>query len=438
MSIYKLTNHSNPKIDKILKTIVRLHPDEINLSLHRIKNLLKKLDNPQNKLPFAIHIAGTNGKGSIVTALYKLQKLNRKIVHVYRSPHLVSINERIIVANKIISDESLLQALTYVYKVNNLNTITFFEFLTATAFYIFSKLKADLLICEVGLGGTYDATNTLNHKKKACIISSIGLDHKEYLGNSIKKIANEKSGILKKNNLLICSHQNKSALNVVKKASLMNKCKTFFYGKDWHIKNKNLYFKNGNKINLSNLSLEGNHQYKNIGCVIMACNNLRKLRIGHEKIPDYISKLKVEGRLHKLNGHLRSRYPNTDFWVDCAHNALGFQVLRKWVLKKQTSRIIIILSLGIRKDYKAILKQIKKINPKFLVLIRKTNFSSRSAKDLYVEASRLKIKCKIINSTLETIEFAASIKSRYNARNICLIAGSINLVGEIINQDKLI
>ena len=133
-----------------------------------------------------------------------------KKVHVYRSPHLITFNERIVVSNKIISDEDLYQLLLYVYKINNNDNITFFEFFTAAAFYIFSKVKADLFVCEVGLGGKYDATNILNKKKKSCIITNLGLDHKEYLGNSIKNIAKEKSGILGKSNLVICSYQNKS------------------------------------------------------------------------------------------------------------------------------------------------------------------------------------------------------------------------------------
>ena len=89
-----------------------------------------------------------------------------KKIHVYRSPHLISFNERIIVANKIISDQKLYKLLLYVYQVNNNGTITFFEFFTAAAFYIFSKIKADLFVCEVGLGGRYDATNVLNEKKR--------------------------------------------------------------------------------------------------------------------------------------------------------------------------------------------------------------------------------------------------------------------------------
>ena len=278
----------------------------------------------------------------------------------------------------------------------------------------------------------------MNSKKKACIITSIGLDHKEYLGNKIQKIAKEKSGILKKNNLLICSYQTKNALNVIKEVSRMNKCKTFFYGEDWYIKNKYLYIKKENKINLSNLSLEGNHQYKNIGCVILACNKIKELKIENKKIYYFIGKIKWEGRLHKLNGNIKKKYPNTEFWIDCAHNPLGFQVLKKWIFEKKISNIIIILSVGVKKDYKGILKEIKKIEPKLLMLIKKTNFSSRSAEELYVEANRLNIKCKIFNTISETLNFYSLLKTDTHFKNTCLIAGSISLVGEVLNKDNKI
>ena len=435
MSIYKFINHTDKKINSLLKRIIQLHPEEINLSLDRIRNLLKRLQNPQNSLPYAIHIAGTNGKGSVATSLYHLQKLNGKKVHLYRSPHLISINERILVANKIISNKCLYDSLIHVFKVNNSNKITFFEFLTATAFYVFSKFQADLFICEVGLGGKYDATNILNNKKKACIITSIGLDHKEYLGNSIKKISREKSGILKNKNILICSNQNKNALNTIKKASQLNKCRSFFYGEDWYIKNKYLYI-DKKKINLSNLSLEGNHQYHNIGCVILACNKLKILNIENDKISNFIEQIKWEGRLHKLNRNFKKMYPDTDIWVDCAHNPLGFQILKKWVFSKKISNIIIILSIGIRKDYKGILRQIKQMNPKLLMLIKKNNFSSRSAEDLYAEASRLEIKCRIFNTISEVLKFSLLFNSEKNFKNTCLVAGSISLVGEFLTIDR--
>ena len=397
--------------------------------------MLKKLNSPQNKLPHTIQIAGTNGKGSVATSIYQLQKQSGKKVHVYRSPHLISFNERIIVANKIISDQKLYKLLLYVYQVNNNATITFFEFFTAAAFYVFSKIKADLFVCEVGLGGRYDATNVLNEKKKTCIITSIGLDHKEFLGNNIKHIANEKSGIMKNNNILICSKQNKRSLSVIKRIANKKNCISYFYGEDWFIKNKYLYFER-QKIDLKKLSLVGDHQYQNVGCAIMACNKINILKIKNKLIPSLIQNITMEGRLHKLNGSIKKKYPNIELWVDCAHNVLGFQALSKWVLKNKFSELFIILSVGIQKDYKGILNQIKKMNPKLLFFINKTNFSSRTIDDLVVEAKSLKIKHKIFNTVFDSIEFISLTNNSINYNKCCLITGSINFVGEVLSKDK--
>ncbi len=285
------------------------------------------------------------------------------------------------------------------------------------------------------MGGRYDATNILNDKKKSCIITSIGLDHKEYLGNSIEKISKEKAGILKKNNLLICSYQNKKALEIIKKEASNQKCISYYYGKNWIVKNKYLYF-DKEKINISRLSLIGDHQYQNIGCAILACYKVNALKIEKNLIPFLIENIKWEGRLHKLNGTLQKKYAKIELWVDCAHNTLGFQALKKWIIKNKISELFIILSLGAQKDYKGILCQIKKMKPNLLILIKKTNFNSRPVDDLITEANTLEINYKVFNTVIDSIEFVSSINKNLNFRRVCLIAGSVNLVGEVLAKDK--
>ena len=145
---------------------------------------------------------------------------------------------------------------------------------------------------------------------------------------------------------------------------------------------------------------------------------------------------KWEGRLHKLNGTLQKKYAKIELWVDCAHNTLGFQALKKWVIKNKVSELVIILSLGTQKDYKGILCQIKKMKPKLLILIKKTNFNSRPVDDLITEAKTLKINNKVFNTVFDSLEFVSSINKNLNFRSICLIAGSVNLVGEVLAKDK--
>ena len=177
------------KTDQLLKEFINLHPKYIDLSLNRLDYLLKKLGNPHKNLPPTIHIAGTNGKGSTLSFIKNILQNNNYSVHAYSSPHLEKFSERIHINNKQINASSLLRSLQYVKKINQKKPITFFEITTAAAFNLFSKHKADFLILETGLGGRLDATNIIT-KKILSIITSIGIDHEEFLGNNLKKITN--------------------------------------------------------------------------------------------------------------------------------------------------------------------------------------------------------------------------------------------------------
>ena len=190
------------KTDKLLKKLIDLHPKYIDLSLTRLEALLKKLGNPHHQLPPTIHIAGTNGKGSTLSFIKNILEQNNYSVHTYISPHLEKFRERISLNNKIINANKLLRCLEKVKRINNNNPITFFEITTAAAFVLFAQHKADFLILETGLGGRLDATNIIP-KKMISIITAIDFDHQEFLGNTIKKITNEKLGIIDSQDALI-------------------------------------------------------------------------------------------------------------------------------------------------------------------------------------------------------------------------------------------
>ena len=195
-------------LQAILERLEKLYPKYIDLSLKRIKKLLAKLDNPHKKLPPCIHIAGTNGKGSILSFTKKIMNESNYNTHAYISPHLERINERFIISNKIISNKLLLKNLKFIEKINDNEPITFYEITTALAFYLFNKYPADFILLETGLGGRLDATNIIN-KSLISIISPISLDHQEFLGKSLVKITKEKLGIIKNNSTVISSKQKK-------------------------------------------------------------------------------------------------------------------------------------------------------------------------------------------------------------------------------------
>ncbi|HSS83680.1 MAG TPA: bifunctional folylpolyglutamate synthase/dihydrofolate synthase, partial [Reyranella sp.] len=146
-------------IDPLLERVMRLHPRSIDLGLERIERLLEALGSPQRRLPPVVHVAGTNGKGSLVAYLRAMAEAAGYRVHVYTSPHLVRFNERIRVAGRVIEDDTLDAILTECEQANQEKPITFFEITTAAAFLAFAREPADIVLLETGLGGRLDATN---------------------------------------------------------------------------------------------------------------------------------------------------------------------------------------------------------------------------------------------------------------------------------------
>src|SRR3954466_8689849 len=182
--------------DAVLRRLLSLHPKKIDLALDRILRLLGDLGNPQTKLPPVIHVAGTNGKGSACAFARAMLEAQGLRVHIHTSPHLVRFHERIRLAGRLISEEALVSLLEEVEQVNAGREITFFEITAAAMFLAFARHAADVTILEVGLGGTYDATNVVLHPAMT-VIQPVGLDHKEFLGDDLAGIAREKAGIIK-------------------------------------------------------------------------------------------------------------------------------------------------------------------------------------------------------------------------------------------------
>ena len=181
--------------DQILERLTRLHPKLIDLGLERMERLLAAMGSPHRKLPPAVHVAGTNGKGSLVAYLRGMVEAAGYRAHVYTSPHLVHFNERIRVAGQLISDDLLEDVLTECEEANAGQPITFFEITTVAAFLAFARVPADIAIIEVGMGGRLDTTNVIDPILSA--ITPIGYDHTGFLGDTLEKIAGEKAGILK-------------------------------------------------------------------------------------------------------------------------------------------------------------------------------------------------------------------------------------------------
>ena len=428
---YKYITHENKKIESVLKSFFLLHPNNVDLSLDRIKRLLKKLSNPHKKIKNIIHIAGTNGKGSIATILYYLQKNQGKTVNIYRSPHLVSFNERIHIRNKQVSNQYLLDILEYVKEINDKQPITFFEIITAATFFMFYKNLADLTILEVGLGGRFDATNIID-KNLVSIISTIGIDHREFLGSTIKAITNEKVGIIKNKSFVISSKQTISAKKIIQKKSQEMEAKLYQYNENWKVRN-NIFYNDDLKINLEKISLIGKHQYLNVSCALMACIKVKKLNIDYQSLDKIFPKIYWPGRLEKISPNLLHDYNNLECWVDVAHNKLGFTVLVEWIMRTKMKDFYIIIALGIRKDHINILKVIKKANPKTLFILKGKSFNSHNPTKIKGIADQMKIHSNISEDIYDALGTIKKDKSTFSKKKV-IITGSIGLVGNFLSE----
>jgi len=309
--------------DAILDRLQALHPQLIDLSLGRLERLLAKLGHPERRLPLAIHVAGTNGKGSTCAFLRAIAEAAGMRVHVYTSPHLLRINERIRLANALVSDAAFADALEEVERVNAADPITIFEVITAVAFLLFARVPAALAVIEVGLGGRFDATNVIP-RPAACAITSISVDHREYLGDTAERIAGEKAGILKRGVPAVTGAQSEPVLAVLDRAAASAGVRLLAQDRDWTVVPTRSGFAHADargRLDLPAPSLIGRHQLDNAGIAIAA---LRAAGLG---VPDAavaagVARADWPARLQLLRGRLAALLPGGwELWLDGGHNA---------------------------------------------------------------------------------------------------------------------
>ncbi len=206
------------KTESLLARLETLHPKSIDLSLGRVERLLDALGAPHRRIPPVVHVAGTNGKGSVVAFLKGILEAAGYRAHAFISPHLRRFHERIMLAGKggarPIGERHLADILSRAEAANRGEPITFFEITTAAAFLAFAENPADILLLETGLGGRLDATNVVE-SPLATVLTPISLDHCAFLGGTIEAIAAEKAGILKRGRPVIVSRQSEPALRVI-------------------------------------------------------------------------------------------------------------------------------------------------------------------------------------------------------------------------------
>ena len=310
-------------LDALLAAAFKLHPATIDLGLARLERLLVRLGNPHLKLPPVFHVAGTNGKGSTVAFLRAGLEAAGHRVHAYTSPHLVRFNERIRLNGSLIDDATLITTLRDVLDANGTQSITFFELTTAAAFVAFARTPADAAVIEVGMGGRLDATNIV--APLVCGIAALGLDHQQWLGNSILDIAGEKAAIAKRGVPLVVSRYPKTVTARIAEVAGLAGARLLVRGDDWDaaVYEGALHLRDGRgKVALPVPRLAGAHQLDNAALAVAMLRAQDAVPVSDAALRAATGWAEWPARLQKLdNGPLVARLPpGSEVWLDGGHN----------------------------------------------------------------------------------------------------------------------
>ena len=318
---------SAPQSDIILERMMALHPKIIDLTLDRVWRLLEALDNPQDRLPPVIHLAGTNGKGSTQAMIRAGLEAAGKRVHAYTSPHLARFHERIRLAGDLISEPDLTAVLDECYAANGSEAITYFEITTCAAILAMSRVPADYTLLEVGLGGRLDATNVVA-KPALTVITPVSIDHEQYLGNTLAKIAAEKAGILKRGVPCVVGPQPDEAMAVIEATAERLGVSLIAQGQHWHVfpeRGRLVFQDESGLLDLPLPNLPGGHQIENAGAALAV---LRHLGLGEQICEAAITTARWPARMQRLEtGPLVEAAPQAELWLDGGHNAAAGQAL---------------------------------------------------------------------------------------------------------------
>lgn len=324
--------------DAVLDRLTRLHPKVIDLSLGRVERLLERLGHPERRVAPVVHVAGTNGKGSLVAYLRAMLEAAGQRVQAYTSPHLVRFHERIRLTGGLIDEATLIGLLERCETVNGPEPITFFEVTTAAAFLAFADEPADVLLLEVGLGGRLDATNVVA-RPRLTAITPVALDHQQFLGTTIEAIAGEKAGIMKPGVTCVVGEQDPRTIAVLERHARAVGAPLFLCGRDWTFAATPAGFRYEDASGVHDLpkpSLLGVHQIANAALAVACATRLGGFGLDAAAMAAGLAKAAWPARLQRLTkGPLVDALPEGwELWLDGGHNpAAGValaETLKDW------------------------------------------------------------------------------------------------------------
>jgi len=425
------------RTDAILRRLSALHPKLIDLSLDRILPLLADLGNPQEHLPPVIHVAGTNAKGSVIAYLRAFLEAAGSKVHVYNSPHLVHFNERIRLAGKLVGTRRLNAALEQVEAVNAGRPMTFFEITTATAFLLFAETRADYLLLETGMGGTYDTTNVVAHPLGE-IITPIDLDHQGFLGNTIGEIAVSKAGIFKRGSKAVIGLQQEEGRVVLDRAARRLGIMPVWQGEDFHGSEQDgrlVYQDEAGLLDLPPPGLLGAHQFDNAALAIAAARHFA-LPVDADAFARGLRQVRWPARMTPLqSGPLRDLLgPDAELWLDGIHNAHGAAAVAATLRDLERSRpapLVLIMGLMNTRPPAAVLEPFAGMAQQVFTLTIPGEPNAHKAAYIAEEARKAGFDARPMRSVTAALKAAAAVPG---AR--VLICGSLYLAGAVLAQNK--
>lgn len=416
---------SHEEYERCLDTMYALGRFGIVLGLSTMQEILSKLGNPHKDLA-CIHVAGTNGKGSVASTLAHILQQSGYRTGLYTSPHLVSFNERIMVDNEQVSNDEVVEAYHAVAAANTgERSATFFELSTAMAFYLFKKKKVEYAVIETGMGGRLDATNIIT--PLLSIITNISLEHKAYLGSTLSDIAFEKAGIIKQGVPVITAADQDTVLSVFEKTASENQAPLSVYRRDFKVRRKKqegcfTYYGLNETWQDMQVELKGKHQVDNGALALAACEVLKTKakRISEKTVRQGLKATRWPGRLEVV-----AQSPLT--MVDGAHNLMSIHKLSDYLEEYHSDKKITLVT-GVLDDkaYSAMFKRLLPLCARVVLTQAKTE-RAIAPESLYKVARDLCPDVTIINDIPEAILHA---EKKTGAADMICISGSLYVVGE--------
>jgi dihydrofolate synthase/folylpolyglutamate synthase len=422
--------------DIVLERLSKLHPKLIDLSLDRVERLLAALDHPERRLPPVVHVAGTNGKGSVIAYLRAILEAAGWRVHVYISPHLVRFHERIRLAGELIEEAQLLALLEECERANGAAPITFFEVTTCAAFLAFSRTPADILLLEVGLGGEYDATNVID-RPLVTVLTPISFDHMQHLGNTLTAIAGVKAGIMKRGAPAVVGPQLPEPLGVFERRAAELGCPLSRHGREWHARRESeqmIFRDSAGDRRLPLPALAGAHQIDNAATALACLPHLSGQQVDDTAIRRGLREVEWPARLQRLTrGTLASLLPpGWELWLDGCHNADGGRVAAAWAAEQPAMPLHLIFASLSTHDPRGILQPFVGLASDAHTVAVPGEHKTLSADETAAAAQDVGLAATPSVSVREAL---SDIVARGSAAGRILICGSLYLAGTVLVEN---